>query len=170
MSNRILTARPLTREAFAAFGDVIDKGGDNHYPINAGKTERYHDLARVEAVGEDARVLVSIFAGTPYDFPLSLGMVERHPLGSQAFIPLGGRPYLVVVCADGESGPAEPQAFVARGDQGVNYPRGRWHAVLTAIGEPQDFLVVDRGGSGVNLEEFHFPEPYEIRLPEEFRP
>ncbi len=167
---RVLTARPLTRAAFAPFGDVIDKGGDNHYPINAGKTERFHDLARVEAAGPDARVLVSIFAGTPYEFPLRLVMVERHPLGSQAFMPLGGRPYLVVVCQDGPEGPMPPEAFVARGDQGVNYPRSRWHAVLTPIGEPQDFLVVDRGGGGVNLEEFHFSEPYEIRLPKELAP
>lgn len=167
---RILTARPLTRAGFAPYGDVIDKGGGNHYPINAGKTERFHDLARVEATGPDARVLVSIFAGTPYDFPLRLGMVERHPLGSQAFMPLGGRPYLVVVCTEGPDGPATPEAFVAGGDQGVNYPPNRWHAVLTPIGAPQDFLVVDRGGGGVNLEEFHFPEPYEIRLPKESAP
>jgi ureidoglycolate lyase len=97
-------------------------------------------------------------------------MVERHPLGSQAFMPLGGRPYLVVVCSDGPHGPQQPEAFVARGDQGVNYPPSRWHAVLTPIGEAQDFLVVDRGGGGINLEEFHFPEPYEIRLPTEFEP
>ena len=166
----VVVARPLTRAAFAAYGDVIDKDGDNHYPINAGKTERFHDLARVETTGPDARVLVSIFAGTPYDFPLRLCMVERHPLGSQAFMPLGGRPYLVVVCGNGPGGPQQPEAFVARGDQGVNYPANRWHAVLTPIRAPQDFLVVDRGGGGVNLEEFHFPEPYEIRLPKEFAP
>jgi ureidoglycolate lyase len=47
----------------------------------------------------------------------------------------------------------------------VNYPRNLWHGVLTPIGEPQDFLIVDRGGAGNNLEEFFFSEPYEIRLP-----
>ena len=67
-----IVARPLTREAFAAFGDVIDTGGDNHYPINGGKAERYHDLATAEAQGPNGRVLISIVRGTPYEFPLKL--------------------------------------------------------------------------------------------------
>ena len=164
--SRTITARPLTREAFAEFGDVIDTDWANHYPINGGMTERYHDLAGIEAIGRNARVLISIFRGKPYAFPLELKLVERHPLGSQAFIPLGGRPYLVVVCHDTADGPGEPRAFVAGPSQGVNYPRNRWHAVLTPIGEPQDFLVVDRGGDGVNVEEHHFAEPLTIHLPE----
>jgi ureidoglycolate lyase len=163
--SRTITAVPLTRENFARFGDVIDSGGDLHYPINAGKTERYHALARPEAVGPDGHVLISIGKATPYAFPLRLAMVERHPLGSQAFVPLSPRPFLVVVCDDGASGPGEPHAFVTQPGQGVNYPRNRWHGVLTPIGEPQDFLIVDRGGEGANLEEHMFPEPYEIRLP-----
>jgi ureidoglycolate lyase len=165
---RVVTARPLTREAFAPFGDVLDTDGPIHYPINGGRTERFHDLAKVEAEGPNARVLISIFKGTPYAFPLRLAMVERHPLGSQAFMPLSQAPFLVVVCPDGPDGPGEPHAFVTRPGQGVSYPRGRWHAVLTPIGAPQDFLVVDRGGDGTNLEEFFFDEPYEIHLPEEF--
>lgn len=164
--SRIVAARPLTREAFAEFGDVLDTEWDDHYPINGGKCERYHDLARVEAEGPNARVLVSIFRGQPYDFPLKLAMVERHPFGSQAFMPLSPAPFLVVVCHDGPEGPAEPHAFLTRPGQGVSYPRNLWHAVLTPIGAPQDFLVVDRGGDGVNLEEHHFDEPWEIRLPE----
>ncbi|MGC4026788.1 MAG: ureidoglycolate lyase [Mesorhizobium sp.] len=162
---KIITARPLTRENFAPFGDVIDTDGDNHYPINGGRCERYHDLARVEATGENARVLISLFKGTPYDFPLRLTMVERHPFGSQAFIPLSPRPFLVVVCSDTPNGPGEPNAFLTKPGQGVNYPRNRWHGVLTPIGEPQDFAVVDRGGTEKNLEEHFFAEPYEIRLP-----
>jgi ureidoglycolate lyase len=162
-----IVARPLTREAFAEFGDVIDAGGDNHYPINGGKAERYHDLATAEAQGPNARVLISIVKGTPYEFPLMLKMVERHPFGSQAFVPLSPRPFLVVVCHDGSSGPGEPHAFITHPGQGVNYPRSLWHAVLTPIGENQDFLVVDRGGDGLNLEEFFFEEPYEVHLPVE---
>ena len=161
-----ITARPLTRDAFAPFGDVLDTEWSHHYPINNGKCERFHDLARVEAEGPNARVLISIFKGTPYAFPLKLTMVERHPLGSQAFMPLSPAPFLVVVCPDGPDGPGAPQAFLTRPGQGVNYPRNRWHAVLTPIGGSQDFLVVDRGGDGSNLEEHHFPVPYEIRLPE----
>ncbi|RST86943.1 ureidoglycolate lyase, partial [Aquibium carbonis] len=158
---------PLTREAFAPFGDVIETEGARHYPINGGKCERYHDLATVEAKGENARVLVSIFKGTPYPFPLELTLVERHPLGSQAFMPLTPAPFLVVVCPDGPGGgPGTPRAFVTRPGQGVNYPAGRWHAVLTPIGAPQDFLVVDRGGDGNNLEEHVFEEPWIVTLPE----
>jgi ureidoglycolate lyase len=163
---RTITARPLTATAFASFGDVIATDGAEHFPINGGKCMRYHDLARVEAEGPNARVLVSIFRGTPYDFPLRLAMVERHPLGSQAFIPLAPRPFVVIVCPDTPEGPGEPQAFLTAPGQGVNYRRNTWHAVLTPIGEPQDFVVVDRGGDGSNVEEFHFSHAYDIRLPE----
>ena len=161
-----IVAQPLSRAAFQPFGDVISaEGWTYHYPINAGMTERYHDLATAEATGENARVILSLFRGHPYEFPLTLRHMERHPFGSQAFVPLSPKPYLVVVCADMPDGPGEPQAFVAAPGQGVNYPRNRWHAVLTPIGEPQDFLVVDRAGDGSNLEEYHFPQPYEVHLP-----
>lgn len=162
---RTILAKPLTRASFEPFGEVLEAGGDNHYPINGGKAERYHALAAAEAAGADAGVLISIVRGTPYEFPLALTMVERHPLGSQAFMPLARQPFLVVVCADENGVPGEPHAFLAGPGQGVNYPRNRWHGVLTPIAGSQDFLVVDRGGSGVNLEEHFFEQPYEIHLP-----
>jgi ureidoglycolate lyase len=163
---RIITAQPLTRENFAEFGDVIEIGGDSHYPINGGKAERYHGLATAEAQGPNAQVLISMVRGTPYEFPLQLSMVERHPFGSQAFIPLSPRPFVVIVCYDGGDGPGTPHAFLTSPGQGINYPRNLWHGVLTPVGKPQDFLVVDRGGDGSNLEEFYFSHPYEIQLPE----
>ncbi len=166
---RILTAQPLTRQAFAPFGDVLDTDAPHHFPINNGKCERYHDLAKVEASGDNARVLVSIACGTPYEMPLSLTMVERHPFGSQIFMPLDQRPFLVVVCPDQNGRPGLPQPFVTAPGQGINYARNTWHAVLTPIGQPQNFLVVDRGGDGNNLEEFFFDEPFEIRLPDGFQ-
>ena len=165
---RALTARRLTRDAFAPFGDVLDTEWPNHYPINAGRCERYHDLATAEAAGTDARVILSIFRGTPYAFPLTLSMMERHPFGSQAFMPLSPRPFLVVVARDAGGKPDDPQAFVTAPGQGVSYPRNLWHAVLTPIGAPQDFLVVDRAGAEKNLEEHHFAEPWTIHLPEGF--
>ena len=163
--SRIIPVKPLTHESFAPFGDVLDTDCETHYQINAGKCERYHDLARVEATGPNGRVLISIFRGTAYEFPLKLAMVERHPFGSQAFMPLSPQPFLVVVCPDEGQGPGTPQAFVTAPGQGVNYHRNVWHGVLTPIGKSQDFIVVDRGGDGSNLEEFHFSHPYEIRLP-----
>lgn len=162
-------ARLLTKDGFAPYGDVIETEGAQHFLINAGRCMRYHDLAEVEAAGEDARILISIVRGEPCDIPLRLGMVERHPLGSQAFFPLEGRPFLVVVCPDTSRGPGTPEAFLTRPGQGVNYRRNCWHGVLTPIGQIQDFLVVDRGGGGQNLEEFHFDAPYDVRLPEGFR-
>jgi ureidoglycolate lyase len=161
----VIVAKPLTREAFAPYGDVIEADGAHSYPVNGGMATRFHDLAKVEAAGPNARVLVSLFKGRPYGLPLELSLVERHPFGSQAFFPLQNRPWLVIVAHDGEDGPTEPEAFLARGDQGVNYPRNQWHGVLTPFDEPQDFLVVDRGGDGVNLEEFNYAEPFTIMLP-----
>lgn len=167
---RSIVARPLNRENFAEFGEVIEVEGAHHYPINGGKCERFHALARAEAAGENGHVIINLFKATPYEFPLQLSMVERHPFGSQAFIPLSPRPFMVVVCHDGPDGPGEPHAFVTKPGQGVNYPRNLWHGVLTPVGQPQDFVVVDRAGDGSNLEEFYFSHPYEIRLPQGFEP
>ena len=166
--NKIITPQPLTRAAFAPFGDVIDTEGGEHFKINGGKCVRHHALATAEATGDNARVVLNLFKATPYDFPLKLTMVERHPFGSQAFVPLSPRPFLVVVSADENGRPGTPNAFLTAPGQGVNYKRNLWHGVLTPIGEKQDFLVVDRAGDGVNLEEFFFETPYEIRLPEGF--
>lgn len=165
---RTLTARRLTREVFAEFGDVLDTNGANHYKINGGMTERFHALATAQATGADASVILSIFRGQPYAPPLTISMVERHPFGSQAFMPLSPAPFLVAVCHDGPDGPGEPHVFMTQPGQGVNYPANLWHAVLTPIGAAQDFLVVDRAGGGVNVEEHHFAKPYEIHLPQEF--
>jgi len=156
----ILRPVPLTADAFAPFGEVIQCEGARHFPINAGTTERYHDLAKI-APGEGGRAIVSIFRGQPRSFPLTIAMMERHPLGSQAFVPMQKRDYLVVVAhslADSKE-PDSLQAFIARGDQGVNYAPGVWHHPLIAVGEVSDFLVVDRQGEGHNCDEFSLAEP-----------
>ena len=162
--SRIVTAQPLTREAFAEFGDVIDTDWANHYPINGGMTERYHDLAGIEAIGRNARVLISIFRGKPYAFPLELKLVERHPLGSQAFMPLHDRPFLVIVAPDENGRPGTPLVFMTQPGTGINIGRNVWHGVLTALEAEGDFLVVDRGGEGNNLQEHFFDTPYRVAL------
>ena len=160
---RAVSIEPLTREAYAPFGQVIEVEGAHHYPINGGMTERYHDLAKVELGGVHPRPLVSIARGQPYSLPLTLKMVERHPLGSQAFIPLGEASFLVVVAEETENGPAEPIAFRTAPGQGVNIGRNVWHGILTPLETVSDFAVVDRGGEGVNLEEHFYGEPFLIR-------
>lgn len=160
--SRIITVEPLTREAFAPFGQVIETAGAHHYPINNGMTERYHDLARIELDGANPRPLISIFRGLPYTLPLKLTLVERHPMGSQAFYPLSDRPFLVIAAPDAAGTPSTPRAFLTAPDQGVNIAINTWHGVLTPLGAVSDFLVIDRGGEGNNLEEHTFEEPYLI--------
>jgi len=157
---RPIYIEPLTRAAFAPFGDVIETAGATHFAINGGMTERFHDLARIELAGAGARPLLSIFRGRPYELPLRLAMVERHPLGSQAFYPLSGRPFLAIVAPDEDGVPGTPRAFRTGPGQGINVARNGWHGVLTPLEAVSDFLVVDRGGEGNNLEEHHFDEPF----------
>ena len=158
-----LKLEPLTREAFAPFGEVIEKAGSHHYPINAGSCERHHDLARVEIGGEQGRALVNLFSvARAVRLPLEVRLVERHPLGSQAFIPLSDNPFLVVVSRETDEGPGEPIAFKTTPGQGVNIARNVWHGILTPLDDVSDFAVVDRGGEGVNLEEHFFKEPFLI--------
>ena len=111
---REIEIRQLTSDAFAPFGEVIEMEGAHNFPINAGKCTRYHDLANIETTGDKARPMISLLRGQPYPLPLELKMVERHPLGSQAFIPLGENPFLVVVAEETENGPGEPLAFRTR--------------------------------------------------------
>ena len=154
---------PLTAAAFAPFGQVIEPDGAHHYPINAGMTERYHDLARVELGGVHPRPLISIFRGQPYALPLSLKLVERHPLGSQAFYPLSANPWLVLAAEDDGGKPVRLRAFAPAAGQGVNIAMNTWHGVLCPLEVEADFLVVDRGGDGNNLEEYHFDEAWTVR-------
>lgn len=160
-----LPVRPLTKEAFAPFGAVIEADPAAMRLINGGTTERYHALAEAEAVGEDARVVVNIFRASPRAFPYAVDMMERHPFGSQSFFPIDDRPWLVVVAGDEGGRPRRPQVFRAGGRQGVNYRRNVWHHPLIAVGEVGDFVVVDRLGGGVNLEEFFFDTPFVIDDP-----
>lgn len=162
MTERVITIEPLTAAAFADFGQVIELSGAQHYPINQGMTERFHDLARVELGGVHARPLISILRGQPYALPLSLKLVERHPLGSQAFYPLSANPWLVIVAEDDSGKPCRLRAFDPAPGQGINIAMNTWHGVLTPLEAQSDFIVVDRGGDGNNLEEHHFDLPWTI--------
>jgi len=157
---------PLTAGAFAPFGDVLEAAGDPSKIINQGLCGRYHDLANLDFQGEKARAGISLFKSEKRTLPYSLDMVERHPLGSQAFLPMSLEPFLVVVCPDDAGRPGRPRAFQTLPGQGINFHRGTWHGVLTPLSEPGLFAVVDRIGEGNNLEEVWFEKPYVVALPE----
>ena len=159
MTPVLLKPEPLTAAAFAPFGDVIEAcDSAQRLQINQGHAERYHDLACVDLAGQGAKALISIFRSQPRQFPLFLNVLERHPLGSQAFMPLAALPYLVVVAPGLEAPELQGlRCFIAAPGQGVNYARGTWHHPLLSLDATTDFLVVDRGGPGVNLEEYALP-------------
>lgn len=162
---RTLDIKPLTVEGFAPYGEVIEPRPETMRHINSGTTERYHALATAEIVGEGARVILNIFRGEPRRFPYPVGMMERHPLGSQSFSPLAPKPFLVVVSADDNGKPGRPEVFLSINGQGVNYRRNVWHHPLMSLDETSDFLIVDREGPGNNLEEHFFETPYLIKEP-----
>ena len=143
-----LRVEPLTPAAFRPYGEVLQRDGAELRPINEGTTDRLHALAGIEADG--GRAIVSIFVGRRRPFPLTITMLERHPLGSQCFFPLQPFDWLVVV---GDAGTEHLRCFRARGDQGVNYRTGVWHHPLLVLQATQDFLVVDRDGAGCNCVE-----------------
>ena len=157
-----VTPRLLTARAFVPFGTVIETAEHESSLINNGMCQRFNELARVDFDMGRGQAIISIFRSQPYAMPLVLSAMERHPLGSQAFIPLQGTPFLVTVAVDEGGRPGTPQAFLTQRGQGVNIARNTWHGVLTPLDHESDFVVVDRAGPGGNLEESHFPIPFLI--------
>lgn len=155
-----LKLQPLTSEAFSPFGDVIEVASPVDKYINQGKCARYHDRATLDF--NDGRAGISVFQSEAFSLPINLEMVERHPDGSQAFLPLSDKPFVVVVAPDEGGKPGQPIAFKTAPGQGVNYHRNTWHGVLTPLHAPGLFAVVDRIGAGPNLEEHWFEEAFTI--------
>ncbi|MEM7525549.1 MAG: ureidoglycolate lyase [Pseudomonadota bacterium] len=158
-----VTPAPLTAAAFAPFGDVIELRDKPDKLINQGLCGRHHDLAALDV--SDGRAGISLFDATPRSLPLSLDMMERHPDGAQAFLPMTPAPFLVIVAPDDKGAPGAPRAFLSAPGQGVNYHRNTWHGVLTPLHAPGLFAVVDRIGDGPNLEEHWFDRPWTIVAP-----
>lgn len=151
-------AIPLTADAFAPFGDVLNCDGVADKLINQGLCGRYHDRATLD-FGGDGRAGISLFNATPRALPYKLELVERHPEGSQCFIPMHSHPWLVCVAPDDAGTPGPVQAFLVAPGQAVNFYRGAWHGVLTPLHAPGLFAVVDRIGTTPNLEEHWLDEP-----------
>lgn len=160
--SRIIRTEALTATAFAPFGDVLEVSGIPDKMINQGLCGRFHDRAKLD-FGPDldgARAGISIFQAQPRSLPYRLDLVERHPDGSQAFIPMSEHPFLVIVTTDPD---AVPRAFLTNGAQGINLHRGTWHGVLTPLHAPGLFAVVDRIGTSANLEEHLFSQAWEVQ-------
>ena len=156
MSGSVIRPVPITAERFARFGDVIQASPAARAAMNDARFERFHDLADIDVAAAGGRAAISIArCKTPTTFPHRIDMVERHPHGSQAFIPLAPFSFIVVVAAAAEAvDAADLCAFVTDGTQGINYHKGVWHMPMIAMEAGQEFLIVDRVPSENNCEEF----------------
>jgi len=155
-----LIASPLTAAAFAPFGDVLEATGDFRL-INEGRCQRHHDRAQLD-FGSAGRAGISIFNAEPRALPYGFNLVERHPDGSQAFLPLSQHPFLVIVAPDAGGRPGAPLAFLTNGAQGINLHRNTWHGVLTPLHAPGLFAVVDRIGTTPNLQEYRYDHSWHV--------
>ena len=155
-----LKAEVLTAKALAPYGDLMEASGTPDKVINQGKCIRYHDRALLDF--SDGKAGISIFNGEKETLPMPLQLVERHPMGSQAFVPMSADSFLVVVARDENGIPQDPNAFLTKPGQAINFHRGTWHGVLAPLSEPGLFAVIDRIGEGTNLEEHWFDTDYII--------
>ena len=161
--DRRLRVRPLTREAFAPWGDVLEATGAPDRRINAGRCARYHDRARLDFARRGG---ISVFRSQLVTLPYEVALLERHPRGSQAFLPMSPSRFLVIVAdAQGEA-PAAPRAFLAGPGQGVNLRRDVWHGVLAPLDGEGLFAVIDECGDGDNLVEWRPPQPWRVERAE----
>ncbi|ERP94539.1 ureidoglycolate hydrolase [Acinetobacter sp. COS3] len=162
MNKTMIPIQPLTQEAFAAFGDVIETTGRDFFPINQGLTERYHALSIAQVSGDNVAVGISVFHNlAATTLPFSIEMLERHPYGSQSFIPLQQQKFIVIVALPlDQKQPNEQKiyAFLTNGKQGVTYHQGVWHHPLITLEAKSDFLVVDRIGEGKNCDVHHLAQ------------
>ncbi len=157
---RSILARPLTAAAFAPFGDVIEVTGEPDKIINQTMCGRYHDRATLDF--SDGRAGLSVFDAKARQLPYTLDLVERHPKGSQAFIPLNNVQMLVTVAQDLGDAPGKIHAFISQPGQAINLHRGTWHGVLAPLETQGQYIVVDRIAQDDNLEEHWFEDPWTI--------
>ena len=172
---RELPIEPLTVAAFEPFGAVIQTDGAERIMINEGTTTRFHDLADVDVESDvgagNGRAILSIFRGTRRPDPIAIRMMERHPLGSQALMPLAAHEWLVVAAPTNADDSAPNfdalRCFRAAGSVGVNYARNVWHHPLLVLQPAQDFLIIDRAGpadedKAANLQEYWLDAPVAV--------
>lgn len=153
----IVSARPITAEAFAPFGELLSLETAQKFPCNQGRAVRFHDLAKeIDCDDQQGRMGMSVYQCEASHLPFHVSVMECHPLGSQTFYPLTMDPsqrYLVAVAAAGEWRLDKVSAFVVQGHQGIHYRKGVWHLPIVALDQPLNFVSLDRIGPGTNLQE-----------------
>ncbi len=141
----------ISRENFAIYGDLISTNDINPMDINAGYAKRFDNLADLNTSKDGGKTIVSIFSALKRTFPMTVDMMEKHPLGSQAFIPMKETTFLCFVAPAGESPEINKiESFIVPPKTGINYKPGIWHFPLIST-EDINFLVIDRKGKGENL-------------------
>ena len=151
MSEKIIKPIPITKENFSKFGDMITTENIKPLEINNGYAKRFDGIATIDTSNKNGETTISIFSALKRSFPMEIDMMEKHPLGSQAFIPMKETIFLTLVAPVGEKPEIDKiQSFIVPKGKGVNYKAGVWHFPLIAT-EDMDFLVVDRKGKGENL-------------------
>ena len=146
-----INPKPITKENFSKFGDMITTANIKPIEINEGYAKRFDGIANLNTSKDNGETTISIFSALRRSFPMKIDMMEKHPLGSQAFIPMKQTTFLVLVAPKGSKPDLNKiEAFVIPPEIGVNYNPGTWHFPLIAT-EDMNFLVVDRKGSGDNL-------------------
>jgi len=146
-----INPKPITKENFSKFGDMITTANIKPIEINEGYAKRFDGIANLNTSKDSGETTISIFSALKRSFPMKIDMMEKHPLGSQAFIPMKQTTFLVLVAPEGNKPDLNKiEAFVIPPEIGVNYNPGTWHFPLIAT-EDMNFLVVDRKGSGDNL-------------------
>ena len=146
-----ITPIKISRENFAEFGDLISSENISPIDINAGYAKRFDNLASINTSKDSGKTIVSIFSAKKRNFPMKIDMMEKHPLGSQAFIPMQETTFLSFVAPPGEAPEVNKiKAFIIPPKTGINYKPAIWHFPLIST-EDTDFLVIDRKGSGENL-------------------
>ena len=148
---KIIKPIKINRSNFATYGDLISANDINPIDINAGYAKRFDNLANINTLKDGGKTVVSIFSALRRNFPMTIDMMEKHPLGSQAFIPMKETTFLCFVAPPGESPEIDKiQSFIIPPKTGINYKPGVWHFPLIST-EDTDFLVIDRKGNSENL-------------------
>ena len=151
MTEKIFKPVKISKENFTNYGDLISTNNVKPIDINNGYAKRFDNLANINTLKDQGKTIVSIFTALKRNFPMKIDMMEKHPLGSQAFVPMKETSFLVFVAPKGEKPNLRKiQSFKIPKQTGINLNPGIWHFPLISTTN-MNFLVIDRKGKGNNL-------------------